>query len=68
MSFSPEAPLPVTELVTDGDRSRKYIMRCKHHPELGYSSKNPFYSSIFPNQAETCECPFVDLEVVGREA
>ena len=65
--FSPEKPLPVTELRTDGDRSRKYIMRCKNHPNLQYRSKDPHASSIFASQPGTCDCTYHDLEVIGRE-
>lgn len=65
--FSPENPLPVSELRTDGDRTRKYIMRCKHHPNLQYRSKDPHASSIFASQPGTCDCTYLDLEVIGRE-
>lgn len=65
--FSPENPLPVQELKTDGDRSRKYIMRCKNHPNLKYRSKDPHSSSIFEDQPGTCHCTFYDLLVIGRE-
>jgi hypothetical protein len=66
-TFSPEHPLPVHELWTDGDRSRKYIMRCRIHPELKYRSKDPFASQIFADQPKQCDCSWTELEVIGRE-
>lgn len=65
--FSPEHPLPIAQLRTDGDRSRKYIMRCRVHPELQYRSKDPFASQIFASQMQACPCSWTELEVIGRE-
>ena len=65
--FSRENPLPVLELHTDGDRSRKYIMWCKNHHDLKYRSKDPGVSQIFADQQQQCDCPVADLEVIGRE-
>jgi hypothetical protein len=64
--FSRENPLPVLQLHTDGDRTRKYIMRCKNHPELLFRSKDPGVSRIFFD-SDDCSCPLADLEVIGRE-
>lgn len=65
---NPPYPFPVKQLHHDGDYSRKWIMECKHHPELRYRSKNPWDRSIFPEQGVDCPCPLEDLVVIGREA
>ena len=64
--FSPEHPLPIMALVHDGDRTRKYILNCKHHPHLQYRSKDPRGGSAILG-AVVCDCHWTDLQVIGRE-
>jgi hypothetical protein len=64
--FSPENPVPILELVHDGDRTRKYIMQCRNHPDLTYRSKDPRGGSAILGPV-VCDCSWVYLEVIGRE-
>ncbi|ACL41892.1 hypothetical protein Achl_3941 (plasmid) [Pseudarthrobacter chlorophenolicus A6] len=42
----------------------KYRLVCKHHPENGYRTKNPWGRSIFTEAAgKDCPCPVDDLLV-----
>lgn len=65
--YSPENPLPIMELVHDGDRTRKYTLRCSKHPELIYGSKDPRGGSAIIARTAVCECSWSLLEVIGRE-
>ena len=64
--FSEDKPVPILELVHDGDRTRKYIMRCSKHPDLIYRSKDPRGGSAIIAHGAVCECSWVHLDVIGR--
>lgn len=65
--FSEDKPLPIMALVHDGDRTRKYIMRCRNHPDLYYRSKDPRGGSAIIAHSAVCECSWTFLDVIGRE-
>lgn len=43
----------------------KYVMRCHHHHDATYVSKNPWQRSIFAvDETKICGCSSADLEVI----
>jgi len=50
-----------------GDYTYHRILSCTNHPEYVFSSKNPYYRSIFPVGAQSCSCPVSDLTVIGDD-
>ncbi len=75
---SPENPVPIREYAFTSDYSYHTILSCKNHPDLRWSSKDPYARSIFyrghkddtspgllrPYEPE-CDCPMSDMTVVG---
>lgn len=59
-----KAPVPIEYVNFGIAGGAKYRLICKHHPENGYRTKNPWDRSIFAEAVgKDCSCPVADLLV-----
>jgi hypothetical protein len=59
-----KTPVPIEYVNFGIAGGSKYRLVCKHHPEHGYRSKNPWQRSVFPEfEGEDCACGTADMLV-----
>lgn len=59
-----KTPVPIEYINFGIAGGSKYRLVCKHHPENGYRTKNPWTNSLFVELAgNDCACPVADLLV-----
>lgn len=63
------AVIPVQEFTFPEPSSEMFYLQCKNHPEMEYSTKNPYLRSLhmIGNVWPECPCPFTDLVVLTEK-
>jgi hypothetical protein len=59
-----KTPVPIEYVNFGIAGGSKYRLACKHHPDNGYRTKNPWANTLFVEAAgKDCPCPVKDLLV-----